>query len=173
MYSPSRDVIILDISGDIWRKIFEMQVNYDELMVKGIFLHRGEVFYTKITHLVVTVTGKPLRVKSIIRSDSDVWSFRIYKMNSSNSNWKKVTSLGDEAILLDLGITVLANAKDGIKRNSIYFNGVYDRYDRDWSEKDIFIFNLDTHEVERPHRSICSSIQSSDARWFVPNFQRK
>ncbi|KAL1201747.1 putative F-box protein [Cardamine amara subsp. amara] len=177
LYSRSRDVTILDFSGDIWRKIFETQVNYDELRVKGIprpiFLHLGVVGYTKITHLVVTVTGEPLRVKSIIRSDSDVWSFRIYKMNSSNSKWKKLTSLGDEAILLDLGITVLANANEGINRNSIYFNGVHDRCDLDWSEKDIFIFNLDTHKVERPHPSICSSIRSSDARWFVPNFKRK
>ncbi|CAL9226373.1 unnamed protein product [Arabidopsis halleri] len=159
------------------RQIFETHVNYDEGIEKGmperIYPELGDVWHVKRTHLVVTLTGETLRVKSMIWSHLDVWSFRIYKLNSSNTDWEKLTSLGDEAVLLDQGITVLASATEGINRNSIYFSGYHDpEYDDHvWSEKDIFVFNLDTQEVERPHQSICSSIQLSDARWFVPNFK--
>ncbi|CAH2078304.1 unnamed protein product [Thlaspi arvense] len=93
-------------------------------------------------------------------------------MDSSKGNkWEKMISLGDEAILLDLSITVLAKDIEGIKSNSIYFNGrdFEDQYD----ENNIFIFNLDTEKVERPHQFVCSSIPCSNARWFVPSFKRE
>ncbi|KAF2614294.1 hypothetical protein F2Q70_00013261 [Brassica cretica] len=126
LYDYKRDVKVFDFSGDSPRKIVETQVNHDPLCTKGmsrrVYPELGDVWDIKDTHLVVTVKGEFLRVKSIVKSDGDVWSFRIYKMDSSQSEWEKITSLGDEAILLDQRTTVLANAVQGIKRNSIYFS---------------------------------------------------
>ncbi|CAA7031035.1 unnamed protein product [Microthlaspi erraticum] len=176
LYNWSRNVKVLDLSGDSPRQILETQGNYVWFfkMPQRVFPHLGDVWPIKKKHFVVTVTGEFLRVKSIVMSNSDVWTFCVYKMDSSNREWEKITSLGDEVILLDQGITVLANAIEGLNRNSIYFNGDPDAIGyRVWSEKDVLIYNIDTQEVERPHRSICSSIQSSYARWFVPNFSRK
>lgn len=79
--------------------------------------------------------------------------------------------MGDEAILLELGITVLAKDMEGIKRNSIYFNGsdLVNPYDKN----DVFIFNLDSKKVEHPHQFVCSSVLCSNARWFLPSFKRE
>ncbi|XP_019089440.1 PREDICTED: probable F-box protein At4g22060 [Camelina sativa] len=173
LYSISRDVKVMEFSGDILRQIFETQVDYDILLEKGIESEARHIWKAKTEHLVVTMAGEFLRVKSII--DSDFWYFRIYKMDSSNNKWEKLTSLEDEAILLDQGITVLASATERINRNSIYFSGYRSLYyfglDRVWSEEDIFVFSLDTQDVETPHHSIFRSIQLSGARWFVPNFK--
>ncbi|XP_019089076.1 PREDICTED: probable F-box protein At4g22060 [Camelina sativa] len=176
LYSNSRDVKVLEFSGDILRQIFETQVNYDILEEKGFESEApDDIRKAKTEHLVVTMTGEFLRVKCIICSDYYVWSFRIYKMDSSNNKWEKLTSLEDEAILLDQGITVLASATEGIDRNSIYFSGYHSLrhygLDRLWSEEDIFVFSLDIEDAERPHYSIFRSIQLSGARWFVPNFK--
>ncbi|EOA18994.1 hypothetical protein CARUB_v10007639mg [Capsella rubella] len=180
LYSNSCDVKVLEISGAIPKKMFDTQVKDDVRMPRRYLPNRGGVRHIERSHLVVTMNGEVLRVKSITRSDSDVWSFHIYKMDFSNSKWERqlITSLGEEAILLDQGITVLANTIKGINKNSIYFSGFrsphYSRVNRVCSEKDVFVFNLDTHEVERPHQSFCSSInQSFDVRWFVPNYERK
>ncbi|XP_024004518.1 probable F-box protein At4g22060 [Eutrema salsugineum] len=191
LYNFSRDVKVLDLSGDIPHQIFETQVNYDIFISKGmplrVYPELGDVWNIMKDHLVVTLTGEILRVKSKVSTDSYFWSFRVYKLDSSNSKWKKLNlyqkkkkknkkweklnSLGDEAILLDQGITVLANSIEGVNRNSIYFSGFHHEY-RVWSEKDIFNFSFDTHKIERPHPSILSSIHSSSvARWFVPNFK--
>ncbi|XP_010439635.1 PREDICTED: probable F-box protein At4g22060 [Camelina sativa] len=172
----SRDVKILEFSGDSPEKILEMQVTDYVRRPRRINL---DVWYIQKSHLVVTMSAEVLRVESIIRSDSDVWSFNIYKMDSLNNKWERqLTSLGDEAILLDQGITVLATAIEGVNRNSIYFSGYcslhYSTFDRVWSEKDIFVFNLDTHKIERPHQSFCSTISRLfDVQWFVPNYKRK
>ncbi|XP_010434090.1 PREDICTED: probable F-box protein At4g22060 [Camelina sativa] len=173
LYTGSRDVKVLDFSTDIPRIILETEVNY--VMSKGlprrVYPQLGDVWKMEETYLVVTLTGEPLVVKSILRSDSHLWTFGIYKMDSSNAKWEKITCLGDEAILLDQGTTVLANDNKNINRNSIYFSGYRSFYDSARSENHIFIFNLDTHEVERPHQHIFPSIQLCDARWFVPNFK--
>ncbi|CAN6897947.1 unnamed protein product [Brassica oleracea] len=183
LYTSSRDVKVLDFSQDIPRQVFETQVNYDySRKPEDVFYHDAPLHVCrkiKTENLVVRVTGEVLRVKSIVLCNSDVWYFRIYKMNSSNSEWEKLDSLGEEeAIFLDLGITVtLANTIQGVNGNSIYFSGNHNNYcDSDlghfWSKKDILIFNLGTQEIERPHPSIFSSIQLSNARWFVPNFKQ-
>lgn len=123
-------------------------------------------------NVVVTVDGDVLIVNSMRKEMSYIWNFKIYKMGSSKgSKWVEVVSLGDEVILLELGITVLAKDIEGIKRNSIYFNGSdsVNPYD----ENDIFIFNLDTKKVEQPHKFVCSSVLCSNARWFLPSFKRE
>ncbi|WZY80412.1 hypothetical protein YC2023_026796 [Brassica napus] len=183
LYTSSRDVKVLDFSQGIPRQVFETQVNYDySRKPEDVFYYDAPLHVCrkiKTENLVVRVTGEVLRVKSIVLCNSDVWYFRIYKMNSSNSEWEKLDSLGDEeAIFLDLGITVtLANTIKGVNGNSIYFSGNHNNYcDSDlghfWSKNDILIFNLGTQEIERPHPSIFSSIQLSNARWFVPNFKQ-
>ncbi|CAH8350020.1 unnamed protein product [Eruca vesicaria subsp. sativa] len=90
--------------------------------------------------------------------------FRLYKVYSLGlfKKHEEVHSLGDEAMLLDLGITVLANDNDGIRRNSIYFSG---------SKKanSISLFNLETRKKEKLHRFDCSSVQLSSKRWFLPS----
>ncbi|WZZ75798.1 hypothetical protein YC2023_087168 [Brassica napus] len=89
-------------------------------------------------------------------------------MDSSNGNikWKEIFSLGDEAIILDLGITVLAKDQEGITSNSIYFTA----HEMDWFDTDIFVFNLDTNKVEQLPQLV-SSVSFTEARWFLPSFR--
>ncbi|VVB12133.1 unnamed protein product [Arabis nemorensis] len=123
-------------------------------------------------NVVVTVGGDILIVTSLCQYMSKIWKFRIYKMDSSKGNkWEEIFSLGDEAILLDLGITVIAKDIEGIKGNSIYFKG--NAFEGGYDENDIFIFNIDTKKVEQPHQFVCSSVPCYDARWFLPSFKRE
>ncbi|CAL9226400.1 unnamed protein product, partial [Arabidopsis halleri] len=120
------------------------------------------------TKLVVTVTGKVLEVKRTWIPESRTWSFGVLKISSSGllKKYKNVDSLGDEAMLLDLGITVPANENDqGFSRNSIYFSGSHEK-----STSDIFLFNLETQKMELLHKFDYSSLQLSRARWFLPCF---
>uniref|UniRef100_A0A1J3FHI9 Putative F-box protein n=1 Tax=Noccaea caerulescens TaxID=107243 RepID=A0A1J3FHI9_NOCCA len=118
------------------------------------------------TMIVVTVTGQVLKVEKISGIHSRTWSFRVYKVYSSGSV-EKIDSLGDEALLLDQGITVLANDTNGLVRNSIYFS--YPCADT------IFcVFNLEEQKMELLHRFDSSSSSSVDqfsrGRWFLPSF---
>lgn len=65
----------------------------------------------------------------------------------------KVDSLGDEALIYDMGITVVPSGVPGIKRNSIYFSGVQ-----------IFVYDLTTQKMEPMPQCVFSSIPFSDAR---------
>ncbi|CAH8306060.1 unnamed protein product [Eruca vesicaria subsp. sativa] len=119
-------------------------------------------------NVVVTLRGDVLIVRSKSPNGSYSWNFRIFKMDSSNEKikWEEIFSLGDEAIILDLGITVLAKDQEGVTSNSIYFNA------QDTSQyfADIFVFNLDTKKVEQLPQ-VVSSVLLSGARWFLPNFK--
>ncbi|VYS63517.1 unnamed protein product [Arabidopsis thaliana] len=116
--------------------------------------------------LVVTVTGKALKVAKMWRPTYRTWSFRVFKISSSG--YENLDSLGDEALLLDLGITVLASDVEGFKRNSIYFscrpNGGYET-----NASDLFLFNLETQKMELLHKFDCSSLQLYRSRWFLPS----
>ncbi|AEE84567.1 unnamed protein product [Arabidopsis thaliana] len=116
--------------------------------------------------LVVTVTGKALKVAKMWRPTYRTWSFRVFKISSSG--YEKLDSLGDEALLLDLGITVLASDVEGFKRNSIYFScrpsGGYET-----NASDLFLFNLETQKMELLHKFDCSSLQLYRSRWFLPS----
>ncbi|XP_010445688.1 PREDICTED: probable F-box protein At4g22165 [Camelina sativa] len=129
------------------------------------------------TKLVVTVTGDVLKVEQLFKCEQlvRIWSFRVYKVCSSdfcNKHDEKVDSLGDEAMLLDLGITVLANDDIvGFRRNSIYFNDIC--YEKNTTQ--ICVFNLETQGMEETlHMFVCSSEQQlARARWFLPsNFKQ-
>ncbi|KAL9810286.1 putative F-box protein [Arabidopsis thaliana] len=70
---------------------------------------------------------------------------------------------GDQAVILDLGITVQASSDiQGITRNSTYFSGLPS------SQKDVFVFNLSSQKVQRLSSSSISSRPFSNARWLFP-----
>ena len=75
--------------------------------------------------------------------------------------------MGDEAIILDLGITVLAKDQEGVISNSIYFTDE----EIHWYGTEIFVFNLDTKKVEQLPLLVSSSASFSRARWFLPSFR--
>ncbi|KAG2239763.1 hypothetical protein Bca52824_091460 [Brassica carinata] len=95
-------------------------------------------------NVVFTVRGDVLIVKSESPFMSETWNFKIFKMDSSKG-LEEIVSLGDQAILLDLGITVLAKDQEGVTSNSIYFTGD----EINWYDTEIFVFNLDTKKVEQ------------------------
>ncbi|KAF3591203.1 hypothetical protein DY000_02027040 [Brassica cretica] len=119
-------------------------------------------------NVVVTLGGDVLIVRSKNPHRSYSWNFRIFKMDSSNeeTKWEEIFSLGDEAIILDLGITVLAKDQEGVTSNSIYFTA-HEMYR---FGADIFVFNLDTNKVEQLPQLV-SSVSFSEARWFLPSFR--
>ncbi|KAL0890830.1 hypothetical protein Bca101_014813 [Brassica carinata] len=117
-------------------------------------------------NVVVTVRGDVLIVKNENPSMSETWNFKIFKMDSSK-RLEEIVSLGDEAIILDLGITVLAKDQEGVTSNSIYFTGG----EIHWYYTEIFVFNLDTRKIEQLPPLVSSSVSFSRARWFLPSFR--
>ncbi|XP_010446170.1 PREDICTED: probable F-box protein At4g22060 [Camelina sativa] len=111
--------------------------------------------YISATRIAVTTSGEVLMVRCC-----DINSFYVYKMNHATETWDHMASLGDQALIFDLGITVPAKDIQGIKPDSIYFSGP------SFGTHHIFIFNLATRKVE-PFLSYTSKF--FDARWFIPN----
>ncbi|KAL0710039.1 hypothetical protein Bca4012_017017 [Brassica carinata] len=128
-------------------------------------LYLKEYVASSLYIAVSTVSGQVLKVVNLLQK-SKKWLFRVYKMHPVELTWEVVDSLGDEALILDMGITVVAKADiPGIKRNSIYFSGL----DSGRNNPDhIFVFDLTTHEVELSPQCVLSSVHLSDARWFFP-----
>ncbi|KAF8046589.1 hypothetical protein N665_3595s0002 [Sinapis alba] len=140
------DFSIFDFYGEIPQQTFQRQLEVESL-------HRGQIssrLSIVASKLVVTVTGNILMV----------YSSRNLKEH------QLVNSLGNESMLFDQGITVLANETDGFIANSIYFCGCDDEKDRN----DLFLFNLKTHKTELMHKFDFSSSQFSTAQWFLPSF---
>uniref|UniRef100_A0A1J3HEU4 F-box protein n=2 Tax=Noccaea caerulescens TaxID=107243 RepID=A0A1J3HEU4_NOCCA len=124
-------------------------------------------------NMVVTLGGDILivRRKMLLRR-SFTWNFKIFKMDSSDGNkWKEIFTLGDEAILLDLGITVLAKDLEGITSNSIYYNDEPDE-NLHYNDNVLVIYNVDTKKIEQPQEFVSSSDPFSYACWFLPSFKR-
>ncbi|KAL0687536.1 hypothetical protein Bca4012_087213 [Brassica carinata] len=97
--------------------------------------------------IATSVSGQVLLV-ACMEQDS-IWEFRIYAYDPLTKTGERVNDLGDEALILDMGFTVVV-AKDipGIKRNSIYFSG----FNIDHQSKDpehIFVYDLHTRTTER------------------------
>ncbi|KAG2333335.1 hypothetical protein Bca4012_017020 [Brassica carinata] len=86
-------------------------------------------------------------------------------MHPVELTWEVVDSLGDEALILHMGITVVAKDVPGIKRNSIYFSGLDGG---STNPHHIFVFDLTTREIEPLPQCVLSSIRFSDACWFFP-----
>ena len=146
--------LIFDLSEETPQQIFQCSVIVERLRL-------GLVVPTK---LVVTVRGEVFKAEKWWRSRSETWSFRVIKICSPGflTNHKLVTSLGDESMLLDQGITVLGN--EGFIRDSIYFSVKRD------NTSSIFVFNLRTKKTGPLHNFDCSVAQFSRARWFLPSF---
>ncbi|CAH8320150.1 unnamed protein product [Eruca vesicaria subsp. sativa] len=164
--SESRDFIIFDFSGEAPQQCFWVRCVYVERFYTSgpRRPHPSNKKRLSSTKLVVTVSGDVLKVETFVRSLSRIWSFRIFKVCSSGL-FERVKSLGDEAMLLELGITVVANNNEGISRNSIYFRGCYND-----NTCDISLFNLETRKMEKLHKLDCSSDKLSANRWFLPSF---
>ncbi|CAH2078286.1 unnamed protein product [Thlaspi arvense] len=147
---------IVDFSGEIPQETFQRSVTVRSL---------SQNFRLLETKLVVTVTGEVLMVEKCSTSLSNRWAFRVSKVYSSglHNRHKPIYSLGDELMLLDQGITVLANDTDGFVRNSIYFSAT-----REANRHCIFLYDLETGKTERLHKINSSSVQFSSAQWFLP-----
>jgi len=142
---------IFDLSGEIPQQTFDSLVFVDHCHFRRWVLY---------STLVVTLTGKVLNVEKMMDC-----SFTVFEVCSSG---RRIHSLGDESILLEQGITVLANDTNGFIRNSIYFNNDCENIEK--HTYDMFIFNLETQKTEPLHTFDSSSFQFSRAHWFVPSF---
>ncbi|XP_010513372.1 PREDICTED: F-box protein At1g69090-like [Camelina sativa] len=165
---------IFDFSGEVPLKFFRTSVR-GYIPTEGGYISRpcNPCMSFCKCNMVVTLSGDVLIVKSFVPRGPKTWTFEIYKMDpSTENNWEEIDSLGDESILLELGITVLAKGQEGITRNSIYFTE--NKYFGGYEKNGIFIFNLDTKKVEQqPQPFVSLSIPLSHAQWFLPNFKRE
>ncbi|CAD5327862.1 unnamed protein product [Arabidopsis thaliana] len=160
---------IFDFCGDIPQQTFEWSVKVERSQFGPP--PPSNPWKVIATKLVVTVTGKVLKVEEMRGARPRTWSFRVFEVYSSEFLKKKerlMNSLGDESMLLDQGITVLANDTGGFIRNTIYFSASHGN-----NTNDIYIFNLETQKTEPLHTldSYSSSVQFYGAQWFVPSFK--
>lgn len=141
----------------------------------SVVVFQATSLHLRITNakLVVTVTGDVLYVENWATLFTSLWSFRVYKVYSSGlfNKYEQVDSLGNEAMLFDLGITVLANdyIVGGFKRNSIYYKTTC----HEKNTTQICLFNFETKEMEPLHKFDCSSHeQLARSLWFLPSFKQ-
>ncbi|EOA22884.1 hypothetical protein CARUB_v10003616mg [Capsella rubella] len=126
-------------------------------------------------NVAVTLSGEVLLVESIVNKSTMSRIFYLYKKGSKDYDAVKVDSLGDEAMLLDLGITVPADHTLGIEPNSIYFtrDGRACNLGPDSSCLDICVFNLATKTIKRFFPGLglgpSNNLSIKDARWFLPS----
>ncbi|KAG7530875.1 Reverse transcriptase zinc-binding domain [Arabidopsis thaliana x Arabidopsis arenosa] len=111
---------------------------------------------------------------ALIRTSESHRMFRLYKRDPKDLDPKtldtwllEVHSLGDEALFLDLGITVPADHTLGIEPNSIYFTRGDRIRHKESSCLDICVFNLITKTIKRFHG--LSNFNFYDAKWFLPS----
>ncbi|KAJ4867892.1 F-box protein [Raphanus sativus] len=137
----------------------------EELYLKEEKYYREEYVDSSLYIAVSTVSGQVFKVINLLQK-SKKWQFLVYKMHPVELTWEVVDSLGDDALILDMGITVVAEDIPGIKKNSIYFSGL----DNGSTDPDhIFVFDLTTREIEPLPQCVFSSVHFSDARWFFPD----
>ncbi|KAG2240593.1 hypothetical protein Bca52824_090557 [Brassica carinata] len=144
-WARSKKCVVYSKTGDnSWNKIPKTSGCLDMVYKDHKLYFSINWWRTVATNIIVTVTGDVLEVVKM-------WEPRC-------RSWFFFHSLGDEAMLLDLGITVLANDNDGISRNSIYFSDCK-------NANNVFLFNLKTWKMEKLHKFDCSSVQLSSSRW--------
>ncbi|CAH8359052.1 unnamed protein product [Eruca vesicaria subsp. sativa] len=185
VYTTRQYVRLLDLSGqegftEVPKRSFILPflpaspLNWDEIT----YADRLKVSY----NIAVTRSGEVLLVESILfkATSSEMMPrrmFHLYKtdpnpdsediLHSENLSFE-VHSLGNEALLLDSGITVPADPTLGIEPNSIYFTR-HDRvrnFAKEPSCPDICVFNLATKKLTR--FPILSYFKPKDALWFHP-----
>ncbi|CAH8259209.1 unnamed protein product [Arabidopsis lyrata] len=157
--SPARNISVFDFSGG------HSPVEYATLpSPKDCY----------VRNLAVTLSGEVL----IISSNPKKCFFTLYKIDPKSSKWRLIKSIGDEALILDLGITVAA--KDGVMRNCIYFS--HDDLHRykgvslcNDDKYGICVYHIKTKKKVQvfEHLTTSSPIPFKDARWFFPTFGGK
>ncbi|XP_010421382.1 PREDICTED: F-box protein At5g25290-like [Camelina sativa] len=167
----------LDLSGQ--EGFEDLTKNDDTLMPFHPSNARRDFYETTINYnIAVTTSGEVLLVEIYFYKKTMQRRFSLFKkdpnpgpdaiINDPNP-LVEVHSLGDEALLLDLGITVPADHTLGIEPNSIYFT----RHDRACKRGrkpsclDICVFNLATKNLKRFPG--LSNLNLTDARWFLPS----
>lgn len=123
-------------------------------------------------NIAVTTAGELLLVDSTVRNVENGRRFGLYKMDPEAAPYDTyadlltVDSLGDEALFLDLGVTLPANPTLGIEPNSIYFTQHYRPGLRVPYKLDVCVYNLATKTFKRfPD---LDNFNLKDARWFLP-----
>ncbi|AAD10661.1 Hypothetical protein [Arabidopsis thaliana] len=134
------------------------------------------------SNLAVTLSGEVLIIVGgkMDSSPEAKCVFTVNKMDPKSSEFTVlIKSIGDEALLLDLGITV--PAKDGVMRDCIYFSN--DQYHRccgislrdGYNADRICVYQIGSDYVvqEFEHLTTSSTKLFKDARWFFPTFGDK
>ncbi|XP_010499238.1 PREDICTED: F-box protein At5g25290-like [Camelina sativa] len=123
--------------------------------------------------IAVTRSGEVLLVYTYELTSKDR-VFHLYKRDPKDldpttydTRLVEVHSLGDEALFLDLGITVPADHTLGIEPNSIYFTRGNRIRHRVSSSLDICVFSLTTKTIKR--FPSLSNLNIKDAQWFLPS----
>ncbi|CAH8353478.1 unnamed protein product [Eruca vesicaria subsp. sativa] len=150
-----------DIFEDVWT-IYWPQMRTDVLFGTGVY--KVSSYSNK---MAVTTSGELLMVKTkAYESTSERHRmFHLYKR--LDNKFIEVDSLGDEALFLDLGITVPADHTLGIEPNSIYFSCDEHFVHKRVSCIDICVYNLATKTIKR--FPSLSNLKLKDAQWFLPS----
>ncbi|CAA7023341.1 unnamed protein product [Microthlaspi erraticum] len=130
-------------------------------------------------NIAVTTSGEALYVHSKAYETSTLErprTFHVYKRDpkdlhpsTNDTRLLELDSLGDEALFLDLGITVKVEAHHtiGIEPNYIYFTRGDRNRRRRVSCLDICVYNLATKTNKR--FPSLSNLKVKDAQWFLPS----
>lgn len=127
-----------------------------------------------LNNIALTLSGEVLLIESIVTQKGRCF-FDIFRRDPKRKDdWIFIDSVGEEALLLDQGITVAA--KDGVMTNCIYFSS--DRFCRDSgirlsnSDYIICVSHVKKNRVVQrfDHLTASSPIIFKDARWFFPHF---
>ncbi|CAN8324983.1 unnamed protein product [Cochlearia groenlandica] len=146
-------ICVWDLSGDIPRSISAWRTA-DNCYPTNF----------KRINIATTISGDLLQIDCAGKRSK--WRFHIHKFDFPNERWVKIDSLGDEALILDMGLTVVAKDIPWMKRNTVYFSGLGNT-----SNDCIFVYDLTTQTVERClPQSIFTSMRFSYARWFLPGY---
>ncbi|XP_024015300.1 LOW QUALITY PROTEIN: F-box protein KIB4-like [Eutrema salsugineum] len=147
----TRNVTVVDFSGS------DSPMECASLPPTRNFLHRPH-----LNNIAVTLSGEILIIASVELSPGRR-IFNVFKLDPKSSAWISTNSIGDQVLLLDLGITVAA--KDGVMRNCIYFSLCKD-------DNRLCVYHINTGKVIQvfDHLTASSPIHFKDARWFFPTF---
>ncbi|CAA7023338.1 unnamed protein product [Microthlaspi erraticum] len=126
--------------------------------------------------IAVTTSGEALYVRSKAYETSTLErlrTFHVFKRDpkdldpsTKDTRLVELDSLGDEALFLDLGVTVKADHSLGVEPNSIYFT-LGDRIHHNKVPcMDICVYNHGTKNIKRFHG--LSKLNVKDAQWFLP-----
>jgi len=110
---------------------------------------------------VVTLSGEVLVIASRVEPHPGTFLFFVYTLDPESSKWSIIKSIGDEALILDLGIIVAA--KDGVMKNCIYFsNDHFHKYSGislcGDNGNSIFIYHIGTKKVIQVFEHLTASL---------------